>query len=122
MQADRIFVNARLATMAPRLPGLGVIEPGMVAEAAGRIIYAGPMQKIDAPEIVDCAGRWITPGLIDCHTHAVYSGDRAAEFELRLQGASYTEIAAAGGGIASTVKATRAARDPALAAQALRHP
>jgi imidazolonepropionase len=119
MQADRIFVNARLATMAPRLPGLGVIEPGMVAEAAGRIIYAGPMQKIDAPEIVDCAGRWITPGLIDCHTHAVYSGDRAAEFELRLQGASYTEIAAAGGGIASTVKATRAARDPALAAQAL---
>jgi imidazolonepropionase len=119
MQADRIFVNARLATMAPGLPGLGVIEPGMVAEAGGRITYAGPMQKIEAPEIVDCAGRWITPGLIDCHTHAVYAGDRAAEFELRLQGASYTQIAAAGGGIASTVKATRAARDPALAAQAL---
>jgi imidazolonepropionase len=119
MHADRIFVNARLATMAPGQPGLGVIEPGMLAESAGRIVYAGPMVKMDAASVVDCGGRWVTPGLIDCHTHAVYAGDRAAEFELRLQGASYAEIAAAGGGIASTVKATRAARDPALAAQAL---
>ncbi len=100
-------------------PGLGVIAPGMVAEAGGRIVYAGPPQKIDAAEIVECVGRWITPGLIDCHTHAVYAGDRAAEFEQRLSGASYAEIAAAGGGIISTVQATRAARDAALAAQAL---
>ena len=119
MNADRIFINARLATMAPGLPGLGVIEPGMVAETAGRIVYAGLMQKIDAATVMDCAGRWITPGLIDCHTHAVYAGDRAMEFEQRLNGASYTEIAAAGGGIMSTVNATRAARDPMLAAQAL---
>lgn len=119
MQADRIFVNARLATMAPESPGLGLVEPGMVAEAGGRILYAGPPQKIDALEMIDCAGRWITPGLIDCHTHAVYAGDRAAEFERRLQGASYTEIAAAGGGIAATVRATRAARDSVLAAQTL---
>jgi imidazolonepropionase len=106
MPVDRVFVNARLATAAPDLPGLGVIEHGMVAESAGRIYYAGPAQKIEAAEVIDCAGRWIT-------------GDRAAEFELRLQGASYTEIAAAGGGIGATVNATRAARDPALAAQAL---
>jgi imidazolonepropionase len=119
MQADRIFVNARLATMAPESPGLGLVEPGMVAEAGGRILYAGPPQKIDALEMIDCAGRWITPGLIDCHTHAVYAGDRAAEFERRLQGASYTEIAAAGGGIAATVRATRAARDSVLAVQTL---
>jgi imidazolonepropionase len=119
MHADRIFVNARLATMAPGQPGLGVIEPGMLAESAGRIVYVGPMVKMDAAAVVDCGGRWVTPGLIDCHTHAVYAGDRAAEFEQRLQGVSYAEIAAAGGGIASTVKATRAARDPVLAAQAL---
>ena len=117
MQVDRIFTNARLATMAGQ--GLGVVESGMVAETAGRIIYAGPMQKMDAAVVVDCAGRWITPGLIDCHTHAVYGGDRAAEFEQRLNGAGYAEIAAAGGGIMSTVRATRAARDAALAAQAL---
>ena len=62
-------------------------------------------------EIVDCEGRWITPGLIDCHTHLVYAGNRAREFEMRLAGASYEEIARAGGGILSTVKATRAASE-----------
>jgi imidazolonepropionase len=117
MLADRIFVNARLATMAGQ--GLGVVEPGVVAERGGRILYAGSPQKIDAANVVDCAGRWITPGLIDCHTHAVYAGDRAAEFEQRLDGAGYAEIAASGGGIMSTVRATRAARDAVLAAQAL---
>ncbi len=100
-------------------PGLGVVEHGMVAEVGGRIVYVGPAEKIDAVEVVDCGGRWVTPGLIDCHTHLVYAGDRAEEFELRLRGASYEEIAAAGGGIASTVKATRGARDAVLAAQAL---
>ena len=64
-------------------------------------------------------GRWVTPGLIDCHTHLVYAGDRAHEFELRLAGASYEEIARAGGGIVSTVKATRAASEDQLVAQSL---
>jgi imidazolonepropionase len=120
MRADRIFTHARLATMAPGLPGLGVVENGMVAESGGQIVYAGPMQKIDAEVVVDCEERWVTPGLVDCHTHLVYACDRAQEFELRLQGADYEEIARAGGGIASTVRATRAARDSVLAAQALR--
>ncbi len=103
--------------MAPGSPGLGVVERGMVAESGGRIVYAGPEQKIEAEAVVDCAGRWITPGLIDCHTHLVYGGDRAAEFEARLNGASYEEIARAGGGIMSTVNATRtASREDLLAA------
>ena len=71
------------------------------------------------PQRIDCEGRWITPGLIDCHTHLVYGGNRAHEFELRLQGASYEEIARAGGGIVSTVAATRAASEAELVASAL---
>jgi len=114
MRADRVFTNARLATMAPGLPGLGVVERGMVAEAGGRIVYAGPVVACDAAEFLDCEGRWITPGLIDCHTHLVYGGNRAEEFEMRLNGASYEEIARAGGGIMSTVNATRAADEAAL--------
>jgi len=116
MRADRVFTNARLATMAPDMPGLGIVEHGMVAETAGRISYAGPMQPYDTAETVDCENRWITPGLIDCHTHLVYGGDRAAEFEARLNGASYEEIARAGGGIMSTVNATRAATETELLA------
>jgi imidazolonepropionase len=107
MRADRVFTNARLATMAPGMPGLGVVEHGVVAETGGRIVYAGAHEHVDALEILDCDGRWITPGLIDCHTHLLYAGDRAAEFEARLEGASYEEIALAGGGIMSTVRATR---------------
>ncbi|WP_298284936.1 imidazolonepropionase [Acidocella sp.] len=115
MQADRIFTNARLATMDPALPGLGVVARGMVAERAGRIVYAGPMVEMAAREVRDCAGRWVTPGLIDCHTHLVYAGNRAGEFEARLEGARYAEIAAKGGGIAATVAATRAAGEAELA-------
>jgi imidazolonepropionase len=118
MRADRIFTNARLATMDPAQPGLGIVERGMVAEAAGRILYAGPVCEMAAGELVDCENRWITPGLIDCHTHLVYAGDRAAEFEARLNGASYEEIARAGGGIAATVQATRAASAAELLAAA----
>jgi len=114
MRADRVFTNARLATMVP--PGLGVIERGMVAALGGRIVYAGPMEPIDAADVVDCEGRWITPGLIDCHTHLVHAGDRAAEFEMRLNGATYEQIARAGGGIMSTVRATRAASGDELLA------
>ncbi len=114
MHADRIFTNARLATMDPTLPGLGVVARGMVAERAGRIVYAGPEMAMAAREVVDCQQRWVTPGLIDCHTHLVYAGNRAGEFEARLEGASYAEIAAKGGGIAATVAATRAASENEL--------
>jgi imidazolonepropionase len=122
MQCDRIWKGARLATMAEGKPGLGLVEQGLIASRAGRIVYVGPASEApacDAPEIVDCAGRWITPGLVDCHTHIVYGGDRAREFELRLAGASYEELARAGGGIVSTMKATRAASEEALVASAL---
>lgn len=114
MRADCVFTNARIATMDPDQPGLGVVARGMVAAVAGRIVYVGPEQKIDAAAVTDCEGRWITPGLIDCHTHLVYGGNRAAEFEARLNGASYEEIARAGGGIAATVRATRAASEQDL--------
>jgi imidazolonepropionase len=100
--------------MAPGLHGLGLVDDGVVACTEGRIVYAGAAHDappLDALESVDCERRWITPGLIDCHTHLVYAGDRAAEFEQRLQGVSYEAIARAGGGIASTVKATRAASE-----------
>ena len=120
MHADRVFTNALLATMDPALPGIGVIAPGMVAEIGGRISYVGPMAGISADQTIDCEGRWITPGLIDCHTHLVFAGDRAAEFEDRLNGVSYEDIARAGGGIAATVRATRAASEGELLRQAER--
>jgi imidazolonepropionase len=95
-----------------------MIERGAVAAKDGRIAFAGPVAELptgwDAESRVALDGRWITPGLIDCHTHLVYAGDRAHEFELRLAGASYEEIARAGGGIVSTVQATRAASEAAL--------
>ena len=103
-----VYRDARLATMDIGLPGLGIVENGIVAVSHdGHIAYAG--SAADAPqfalaEVIGCEGRWITPGLIDCHTHLVYGGDRAHEFEMRLQGATYEEIARAGGGIVSTVK------------------
>jgi len=122
MRCDRIWRNARLATLAPGRPGLGEVPDGVVASLDGRITYAGPAADapgLDATEIIDCEGRWITPGLIDCHNHLVFGGDRAAEFEQRLAGASYEQIARAGGGIVSTMTATRAASEEALVAAAL---
>ncbi|MDX3884381.1 MAG: imidazolonepropionase [Sphingomonas sp.] len=119
---DRLWRNARLATLAPGLPGLGEVEDGLVACRDGLILYAGPAADapaLNAIETIDCEGRWITPGLIDCHTHLVHGGDRAHEFELRLAGASYEEIARAGGGILSTMAATRAASEAELVASAL---
>jgi imidazolonepropionase len=120
---DRIWHNAQLATMRGDLPDLGVIEHGLIAARDGRIAYAGAHSDFpvnaDAAERIDCAGRWITPGLVDCHTHLVFGGNRAHEFELRLKGASYEEIARAGGGIVSTVAATRAASEAELIAGAL---
>jgi imidazolonepropionase len=121
---DHLWINARIATLAPTLPGLGIIEAGAIAAQNGRIVWAGPMSELpadlNARETIDLEGRWVTPGLIDCHTHLVYGGDRAREFEMRLEGASYEEIARAGGGILSSVKATRAASEAELAASALR--
>lgn len=122
MDCDRVWTNARLTTLAPSAPGLGVVEAGVVAAKDGRILYAGPAAEAPAlnpRETVDCEGRWITPGLIDPHTHLIHGGDRAHEFELRLAGATYEEIARAGGGIASTVKATRALDEDGLVATAL---
>ena len=123
MRFDTIWLDARLATLAPGRPGLGTIERGAVAAKDGRIAFAGPMAELptswDATHRVPLDGRWITPGLVDCHTHLVYAGDRAHEFELRLAGASYEDIARAGGGIISTVKATRAASEDQLVAAAL---
>jgi len=122
MRCDRIWANARLATLAPGLPGLGEVMDGLIACQGGEIVYAGPSAdapRFEAEETVDCGGRWITPGLIDPHTHLIFGGDRAHEFELRLAGASYEEIARAGGGIVSTMKATRQASEDELVASAL---
>jgi imidazolonepropionase len=123
MRCDRIWRNARLATMVPGSGGLGLIDDGLVACGDGRILYAGPARdaprELEAPEAVDCMNRLITPGLIDCHTHLVYAGNRAHEFEQRLNGVSYETIAKQGGGIMSTVKETRLASDEQLLAESL---
>ena len=100
--------------------GLGIVERGAIAATVDAITYVGPESGApDAAETIDCEGRWITPGLIDCHTHLVHAGNRAREFEARLEGATYEEIARAGGGILSTVTATRAASETDLIASAL---
>ena len=122
MTVDRVWHRCRLATLSPARPGLGLVEDGLIAAAGKKIVYAGPAGDaptgLDARESIDCEDRWVTPGLIDCHTHLVYGGNRAEEFELRLAGASYAEIALRGGGIASTVKATRLASEDDLVASA----
>jgi imidazolonepropionase len=120
MRCDRLWKDARLATLAGH--DLGIVDDGIVAAKDGDIVYAGPTADapaLDAEETIGCDGRWITPGLIDCHTHLVHGGNRAQEFEMRLAGASYEEIARAGGGIVSTMRATRAASEDELVADAL---
>ncbi len=123
MRFDTIWRDARIATLAPQAAGLGEVT-GVVAAKDGKIAFVGPESGLpagwEAAKTVKLDGRWITPGLIDCHTHIVYGGDRAHEFELRLKGASYEDIARAGGGIVSTVKATRAASEDELVAQSLK--
>ena len=122
---DTVWLNARLATLIEGRPGLGVVESGAIGARAGRIAFVGPEDELPsgaraAERTVDCEGRWITPALIDCHTHLVYGGDRAHEFELRLGGATYEQIARQGGGILSSVRATRAASEDELIRSALR--
>lgn len=116
-----ILCNARLATLDG--PGYGLVEAGAVVLERGRILWVGPEGDLpgdhaQAPRR-DLGGRLVTPAPIDCHSHIVFGGDRAREFEMRLQGASYEQIARAGGGILSTVSATRAASEDDLVAQAL---
>lgn len=122
LKADLLLTGARLATMAGPA-GLGVVEEGVVAIADGRIAWVGPAAAapaIDAADRVDCAGRWVTPGLVDCHTHLVFAGNRADEFARRLAGETYAEIARSGGGIAATVRATRAADEATLTTLSLK--
>jgi len=107
MRVDRTFKNARLATMAGDAP-YGAIEDGALAVRDGRIVWVGPSS--DAPhcdDMTDLERRWVTPALVDCHTHLVFAGDRSSEFERRLNGESYEAIAKSGGGIIATVEAVR---------------
>jgi imidazolonepropionase len=122
--AGFVLNNATLATMADGPAAYGLLEKASVAVENGRIAYVG--QTVEEPQALaswpheNMAGRLVTPALIDCHTHIVAGGDRAREFEMRLEGASYEEIARAGGGIVSTVKATREADDATLLDAALK--
>ncbi len=124
-RGDGIWTNARMATMAAaESDPYGTIDDGTLVVAGGRIAWIGHTERFQANRFGDTPthdlkGAWITPGLIDCHTHIVYGGNRAAEFELRLNGATYAEIARAGGGIISTVEATRKASRDELLEQAL---
>ncbi|MEZ5777648.1 MAG: imidazolonepropionase [Paracoccaceae bacterium] len=117
-----LLTNAQIATMAGPAR-YGLIRDGAVALSGDRIAWVGAATEVPAEfaaaERRDLAGRLVTPGLIDCHTHVVFGGNRAREFEMRLEGASYEEVARAGGGIVSTVKATRTATDDDLLAGAL---
>jgi imidazolonepropionase len=119
---DRLLTNCHVATMDAAVPGaFGAIEDGAVGIQDGRIVRVG--RRIDlagyrAQRVEPLGGAWVTPGLIDCHTHLVFGGNRAAEFEQRLEGAGYEDIARAGGGIWSTVKATRLASLEELVEQA----
>lgn len=124
MKWDAIWLNAHLATMDPSLDGsdaYGSVRDAALAVTDGRIAWIGPRADLpsgwQADTEYDCAGAWITPGLIDCHTHLVYAGNRANEFEMRLNGESYEDIARAGGGIVSTVRATRSATEDELLQQ-----
>ncbi|MEP6484301.1 MAG: imidazolonepropionase [Rudaea sp.] len=124
-QWDTLLIDARLATMRDTGTAYGAIEHAALGWKDGELRFADAMSALpDSPDalashVESVAGAWITPGLVDCHTHLVFAGNRAEEFEMRLNGKSYEEIARAGGGIVSTVSKTRAASDEALFAQSL---
>ena len=118
-EVDSLWLDAHIATMAGPGP-YGILDEGAMAVAGGRIVWLGSQAELPgnalrkARVVHRLENAWITPGLIDCHTHLIYAGNRAAEFEMRLGGATYEEIARAGGGILSTVTAVRAATEKAL--------
>jgi imidazolonepropionase len=122
---DSLLLDCRLATMSANGTPYGAIERAALGWRDGTITFAAPMDELPGPpetlarELRSVDGAWITPGLVDCHTHLVFGGDRAAEFEQRLGGATYEDIAKAGGGILSTVRATREADEDSLFAQSL---
>lgn len=122
--APKLWRNARIATLDETLPGLGIIEDCVIVTEGGRIAHVGPEADLPAnlktiENIMDLENRWVTPALVDCHTHLLYGGNRAREFEMRLEGATYEEVARAGGGIVSSVKATNALSVEGLVATAL---
>ena len=120
-----VYINANIASMVPNGVPYGLIEKGALAISQGVIRWCGAMGELPSQysgwQIHDLDGRVITPALIDCHTHLVYGGNRANEFEMRLEGASYEQVARAGGGIISSVRATRATSENELVDSALRH-
>ncbi|WP_424433348.1 imidazolonepropionase [Planktotalea sp.] len=119
-----LLTDLTAASMADELAGYGLVTDAGIAIEKGKIAWIGPMAECPGEyasfDKYPCGGRLVTPALIDCHTHIVHGGNRAQEFEMRLEGASYEEIARAGGGIVSTVKATRDTGDADLLASALR--
>ncbi len=121
---DSLWINAHLVTMADT-DEYGIIKDGAIAVRDGRILWVGPAKdvspevKLNADRVEDLAGTWMTPGLVDCHTHLVYAGNRSNEFEMRLKGADYQAIATAGGGITSTVRAVREASEEEIRQQSL---
>src|SRR5690606_24391416 len=120
---DRVWIGADLATLDGDI-GIGHIPDGALAVSGGRIAWVGTRDALNgmqwtAQRVTDASGSWITPGLIDSHTHLVYAGERSGEFAARQRGATYEEIARAGGGILSTVRATRAASEEGLFREAL---
>ncbi len=122
---DTLWVDVNLATMVDGGAPYGAVRDGAVGISAGRLVFVGPRDSLPgspqslAQDVRSGQGRWVSPGLVDCHTHLVYGGNRAHEFEQRLAGASYEEIARAGGGILSTVMATREATEAQLLDSAL---
>lgn len=117
-----LLTNARLMTLHSSSTDLGIIENGAILLDNDRILQVASRDEINVPsdtQTIDCEGRWITPGLIDCHTHLVHAGNRAREFEMRLKGATYEEIARAGGGIVSSVSQVRSASEDDLLMQSL---
>ena len=114
-----LWQHCHVATMAQGV--YSIIEDAAIVTSGAHIEWIGPRNQLPSgeyPAVNDLQGAWVTPGLIDCHTHTVFGGNRSGEFEKRLQGVSYAEIAASGGGIASTVRATREATEDELFASA----
>lgn len=126
MMWDRVLIDGHAATMAPGEDPYGAIPDVAIGIVGERIAWIGPRSRLSAPpaqsaiEVVHLDGAWVTPGLIDCHTHLVFGGSRANEFEDRLRGATYADIARRGGGILATVRATREASDDELLESARR--